>query len=257
MSAATDVVLGLGEPVSAMVDLSFQSDRDCELARRVFVYNALVHYQLRVPVFSVVGLLRREADNRTLPGKLRYQVVPRRGKVEFTFEVVRLWRQPVKRFLAGPVGSLAVLAQMPGDAPPQRALPRVLHAIDERITAELPPSQMAELWTTIFLLAGLRLPSQVAVTLFQGVLAMKESSTYQYLIDERIKSGQVRGMKEGIHRGAMEEARRLIGLGRRPLGKPSASITKKLAAVDDLERFHRMSRRLLKAESWQELLTTP
>ena len=99
VSAATDVVLGLGDPLRAAIDLNFQASRDAELASRLHVYNALLRYRLRVPVHSTVILLRREADDRALTGKLHYHVAPRRGKVRFDFEVVRLWRQPVKRFL--------------------------------------------------------------------------------------------------------------------------------------------------------------
>lgn len=248
VSAATDVVLGIGEPPTVVVDLNFQASRDRQLASRLHLYNALLHNQLQVPVQSTVVLLRREADDPALTGKLRYHVALRRGRVYFEFEVVRLWRQPVKRFLTGPLGGLplAVLAQMPGGASPQRALPKVLHDIEARVARNLPPPQIADLWAAAFVLSGLRLPRTQAVGIFKGVLAMKESTTYQYILEE--------GKKEGVLDGVRET---LISVGEDRFGKPPAAVLKTLRSIDDRDRLRRMSKKLLHARSWQELLDTP
>lgn len=90
ISAATDFVLGYGDPPVRLVDLNFQSSRDSELARRLLMYNALLHHRYRVTVHSVVMLLRPAADDAALTGELRYQAWPRRGKMLFKYEVVRL-----------------------------------------------------------------------------------------------------------------------------------------------------------------------
>jgi predicted transposase YdaD len=259
VSAASDVVLGIGEPLSAVVDLNFQVGRDPALSRRVFGYNALLHYQLDVPVHSVAVLLRREANDRRLTGNLNYFVQSTRGKVDFAFDVVRLWREPVDRFLNGPVGGLplAVLAQLQV-ASPRRALPKVLHEIDERVKYELQPPQIADLWAATFVLSGLRLPRQEAVGLFKGILAMKESTTYQYIIEQGMKEGRKRGRKEGREKGRKEGVREIVLLqGEDRFGKPSAAMVKRLRAVDDLERLQRISKNLLHVKSWKELLETP
>jgi hypothetical protein len=247
VSAATDVVLGIGEPLRAAVDVNFQASRDRRLASRVLGYNALLYHQLGVPIHSIVVLLRKDADVRGLTGELKYHVDPNRGKIEFTFEIVRLWQESVRRFLAGPVGALplAVLAEVSG-ASPRQALRRVLHEIDERVSHELSPPQIADLWAATFVLSGLRMPRHEAVGLFKGVLGMKESTTYQYIIEE----GEKLGVVKGVHRT-------ILALGEDKFGKPSLAIVKRLKALDDLDRLDRISRNMLHAKSWKELLDTP
>src|SRR5437764_10121853 len=78
VSAATDAVLALGDPPASLVTLDFQSGRDPELARRILVYNALLHQRFGVPVHSVVVLLRRVANDTGLDGVLRYEAQPGR-----------------------------------------------------------------------------------------------------------------------------------------------------------------------------------
>lgn len=183
---------------------------------------------------------------RTLTGELKYHVDASRGKVEFTFEVVRLWQELLERFLTGPVGALplAVLAHAPG-ASPRRFLPNVLHEIEERLSHQLPPPQIADLWAATFVLSGLRLPRHEAVGLFKGVLGMKESTTYQYIIEE----GEKKGIVKGVHRT-------ILALGEDKFGKPSAAVVKRLKAVDDLDHLERISKNVLHAKTWKELLDT-
>src|SRR5947209_20576515 len=80
LSAATDIALGHGDPPDRVVDLNFQSGPDEDLAARVLMYNAVLHYRLRVPVHSVILLLRPAADHRTLTGRLHYESKKRKGR---------------------------------------------------------------------------------------------------------------------------------------------------------------------------------
>jgi hypothetical protein len=252
LSAATDVVLGLGDPLERVIDLNFQASRDADLSRRVLVYNALLHQRFRVPVHSVVVLLRPAADDRVLTGHYRYEGYPNRSELAFTFDVVRVWRRPVREFLSAGPGALplAVLAEMPGGVSVKRALPNVLKEIDARLTHLSKPIPIGDLWTAAFVLSGLRLSRGEAVGLFKGILAMKESTTYQWIIEQ--------GMKEGMKEGALQEARNMILMfGDAHLGRPSTAVKKSIHEIDDLERLHRMSKRLLDVESWRELLETP
>src|SRR5437870_7809268 len=87
ITAATDIALGHGDPPDRVVDLNFQSGPDEELAPRVLLYNALLHHRFRVPVHSVLVLLRPVADHVQLTGKLRYEGRRRKSKMEFIYEV--------------------------------------------------------------------------------------------------------------------------------------------------------------------------
>jgi hypothetical protein len=137
---------------------------------------------------------------------------------------------------------LAPLCQVPPGAALEEGLPGVIRQIDERLTREASPEDAAKLWTAAFVLTGTRLSQEVAIQLFQGVRAMHESTTYQYILDE----------------GRTDEARKiLLRQGRKRFGPATAQVEAAIQALTDLDRLERLSERLLDVTSWQELLDTP
>ena len=75
--------------------------------------------------------------------------------------------------------------------------------------------------------------------LFQAVLNMRESVTYQAILKE----------------GRLEEARKMLLLqGRDRFGEPSAKIVALLNAVTDLGQLEALAIRLLHVKTWEELL---
>ena len=80
---------------------------------------------------------------------------------------------------------------------------------------------------------------------------MKESSTYQAILEE----GKAEGKAEGEAKGKAEEARKLLLLqGRDLFGEPSEKIVAQLDAVTDLGRLEALGLRLLHVKTWDELL---
>jgi predicted transposase YdaD len=245
LTAFTDIVLRTGE---SLLHLDFQSGPDPTLPRRVLLYNVLLHDHYGVPVHSVVVLLRPRADRSDLTGSLAYAARPGRGRLEFAFEVVRLWQVPAERLLASGLGTLplAVLGQMPGGRTLDEGLPQVIARLVERIDAEAPAEQVPILLTASYVLAGLRVSRERAAELFQGVQQMRDSTTYQAILDE------------GFGKGVTQEARKLLlRLGRKHLGEPGATVEASVQAIDDLERLELLAERLTDVKSWQELLQTP
>ncbi|MCI0463752.1 MAG: hypothetical protein L0Z62_43000 [Gemmataceae bacterium] len=248
ITAATDIVLGHGDPLEALTDLNFQASRAGDLSRRVLLYNALLHYRFAVPVHSVVVLLRPVAADPNLTGKLKYVGRRRRDKVEFSFEVVELWKVPVRRLLEGGLGvlPLAPLCRLPEGASPQEALQGVIRRIDERLGQEAPPEEAGRLLSAAYVLTGLRVPQETAARLFEGIHSMRESSTYQAILEE------------GRTEGRAEEARRiLLRLARARLGEPGTAVETSLQGITDPERLERMIDRCHETSSWQDLLQTP
>src|SRR5271154_2621140 len=117
LSAATDVAIGFGEPLQEIADLNFQSGPDSDVAKRCHLYSAALNFRFGVPVRTILILLRPKADADGIDGKLSY--VSRASGVEFRYEIVRMWQQPVEVFLGGGVGllPLAPLCRMPEDQP--------------------------------------------------------------------------------------------------------------------------------------------
>lgn len=246
ITAATDIALAQGDPPTRIVDLNFQASQAEDLGPRVLLYNSLLYYRFRVPVHSLIVLLRPAADDSRLSGRLHYRARSGKGKMDFSYEVVRLWHWPVARLLRGGLGTmpLALLGKFP-KVPVAIALADVVNRIFQRLSQEASPTGVAKLLTASYVLSGLRVPKDVADRVFQGVRAMKESTTYQGILEE------------GRIEGRIEEARRIIlRLGRKKFGKPSAAIQNAIESFTNLERLERLTDRLVGASSWQELLET-
>jgi len=244
VTTAADVVFGLGQPLQEIIHLDFQSGASATKHADVLVYSALLHRQYRVPVHSIVVLLRPEAAHPNLNGRVAYAARPGRGRMAYEYEVVRLWERPAADLLAGDVGvaPLAVLGQLPAGADLETGLAGVVQRLMERLQREALPDQMRRLLTAAFVLAGLRVSRQKALTLFQGVRAMHESDTYLYILDE----------------GRIDQTKKLIlRLGQKSLGAPGESVAATLAGITDLERLERMADQLRDVRSWEDLLAVP
>jgi predicted transposase YdaD len=87
----------------------------------------------------------------------------------------------------------------------------------------------------------------LAAQLFRGVVSMKESSTYQAILEE--------GRAEGRIEGAVAEAKRTLRLqGDDAFGPPDPRAAAVIERLDDLPRLEEMLRRVRTASSWPELL---
>src|SRR5437773_5862648 len=93
VTTAADLILGLGEPLEEIIHLDFQSSASAWKNADLLVYNALLFAHYHVPVHTIVILLRPEAAHANLSGAIRYAPRPRSGKMDFGYEVVRLWER--------------------------------------------------------------------------------------------------------------------------------------------------------------------
>jgi predicted transposase YdaD len=242
VTAMADRIFHLRDPAPWLLHLELQASRDPFLARRVLQYNVLVHHRHGLLVHSVVVLLRPEADAMDLTGAVNYQAPYDGTKLEFRFDVLRLWLRPVDPILVGGLGTLP-LAPL-GDVA-REALPGVIRRMEERLTREAGPAEAASLWTATYILMGLRYSPEVVSHLLQGVRAMKESATYQAIL------------AEGRAEGRAEEAKRLLlHLGGKRFGPPSAQTRAALEGIDSVERLEQLTEYLLEVSGWDELLAT-
>lgn len=244
VTTAADLILGLGEPLAEIVHLDFQSSASAWKHADLMVYNALVFAHYHVPVHTVIVLLRPEAAHANLNGVISYAPRPERGKMEFSYEVVRLWERPAEELLAADLGvaPLAMLGRLPQELALEEGLAVVAQRVVERVTKEAPLDQAKKLLTDALLLTGLRVRRDVAGRIFRGVRIMQESDTYLMILDE----------------GQEKASRRIIvALGEGRLGSPDESVKAALNNITDLDRLTRMACQAPKAASWQEILDTP
>jgi predicted transposase YdaD len=130
----------------------------------------------------------------------------------------------------------------------------VIERMKRRVVRDVPPAEAANLWTATLVLLGLRYPRDFVTQLLSGVRAMKDSVTYQAIVEE----GKAAGRAEGIAKGKIEGAREiLLDLGRERFGPPDAATRAALEALTDLDRLRALSKRLFQADTWQELVAAP
>jgi predicted transposase YdaD len=242
VTAAADKVYRINEPLAWLLHMEFQAGRDPVLPQRLLKYNVLLHDRFELPTHSAVVLLRPAADAPNLTGTLRYQRADL-GGIDFTYRVVRVWEWPVEELLAGGLGTLP-LAPLSAQVT-EAQLPGLIQRMDERLHG-VEASEAGKLWTATYILSGLRFPKELTAQLLRGVQAMKESVTYQAIIEE----GEAKGLLKGARLAVLR-------IGEKRLGPPDEPMKSALASIGDLERLLRMSERVPEVKSWAELLATP
>jgi hypothetical protein len=190
-------------------------------------------------VRTAVILLRRSADDPALTGELTRSFPGEAPYLTFRYQVVRVWQMPPEVFLGGGLG---VLPLAPLSQVAEADLPAMIGRMEQRLRAETTPDEAAMLWTAADVLMGLRYPRELVARLLQGVHGMKDSVTYQAIVEE----GVVKGRQDA-----------LIRLGRRQLGSPDAGTLQALSNITDPDRLARLLDRLLDVSSWDELLAVP
>jgi predicted transposase YdaD len=193
-------------------------------------------------------LLRPEADSPQLTG--RYEE-PFHDEEEpyliFHYQVVRVWRLPPEPLLTG---GLALLPLAPISAVTEAELPGIIQRMERRLSDRRERRQAQVVLGASYILLGLRYSPALAAQLFRGVVSMKESSTYQAILEE--------GRAEGRTEGAVVEAKKLLRLlGDDAFGLPDLRTAARIERLKDLPQLEELLRRVRTAGNWQELLSQP
>jgi hypothetical protein len=203
----------------------------------------LLYRTYHVPVRSIVLLLREQAVHPNMTGRVQYATRPERGKMDFGFEVIRLWEIPSEELLRSSLATapLAVLGKLPETLRLTDSLAAVVRQLAERLESEATGDQADRLLVAAYVLTGLRLKAPDEVRqLFQGVsIAMRESVTHQAILEE--------GHVEGLHR-------MILRLGRRRFGEADETVRQQIEAIRDIDRLEGLTERLVIVSSWQELM---
>lgn len=238
VTAAADVLLRSG---GVVVHIDAESGPDENLASRLLLYNVLAHRHSGLPVHSVAVLLRSNAKAANLTGELAYGPHPH-GEVRFRFEVVRVWETPMADLLAAGPGlmPLAVLGKPPAGHSREQAIPGViLRAADEARKA-VPPDHAARVVIAALILAGMHTDRDSLQFVVQRLQTMEERNAAIELFEEW---------------GAIKHGKKTILLmGKEKFGDPTPEQEQNLRSIEELARLDRLSVRLLKVDSWDELL---
>ena len=244
-----------GNAFAYLLHIEFQSGRDEDMAGRLARYSILLWYRYRLPVISAVVLLRRAAETKGLNGTLRLAEPEGDAYLNFRYRIVRVWEQLPEDILQGGLGTLpfAPLAKAA-----KKDLPDIVRQTKSRFDSETTQANAGRLWTSSFIMMGLRYEEAFIDRLLEGAVAMKESVTYQKILREGraegIELGRGEGIELGREEGREEEAKRIIfRLGTKRFGEAGANVVAHIEAAA-LPQLELLVDRLIVVESWDELL---
>lgn len=247
ITAAADKLIRVGGAEPYLAHLELQSGADPSLDTRVLLYNVLARWRHRLPVRSVVVLLRPEAQSPRVSGRVLDVAAPD-ARLDFVYRLVRAWEQPVESLLAGGLGTLPMAPVCVRTEP---ELMSVFRQIEQRLRRDAAPAVARELKAAAYIVAGLLHPPDVIDRVVTGVREMEESATYQAILAK----GKAQGKAEGKAEGTAEEARRIVlRLGRRRFGQPPAHVVTVLDALTDVPQLEGMIERVSEVAGWDDLL---
>jgi predicted transposase YdaD len=237
VSAAADKVIRVPTPYIAHIE--FQASADVELDARMLLYNVLLRWRHRLPVRTVVVLLRPQADSKSIGGSVMDSDASD-SLLHFRYRIVRAWQQPRESLLNGGLGTLPLA---PISNLSESELAPTVDEVWKRLISALDRPAAVEAITATAIIAGLRFPDEVIEAVVAGVMQMEESSVYQAIL------------KRGVSRGRIEEAREmLLRIYTRRFGPPPAGVLAKVQAMSDVEHIENLVERGLDTGSWEELL---
>jgi hypothetical protein len=245
ISGATDKVIRVAGRPPWLLAVDFQSGHDTAAKLPdLLLYNSALFKRHGLGVRSLLVLLHPGADSPQVTGLYERGFPDEPFDAALRYRTVRVWQVPPEQWLKGGLG-LVPLAPL-GDVRPEE-LPAVITQMKRRLDREARPRLAAELWSAAYILMGLRYERAIVQRLLQGVVTMKESVTYQAIVEE--------GRAEGLAKGEAREARKILLLqGRRRFGEPPPEAVAALDALVNVQKLEELTLRLLETNSWQELL---
>ena len=208
------------------------------------MYNSVLEDRTGLPVCMAFILLRPAAFLRAYTGVYERHWPGSHGP----YPSVRVRRGAGVGIAAGPTACRRRdVALGPIGAVTEADVPRVLREMKTRLGKRVRKTLADQLWTSTYVLLGLRYEEAVYSPLFEEVLGMEESTTYQAII------------RKGKIAGAIEELQKtILRLGEARFQRiPNKKAYATLMAIQDIEPLEQLTLRLLTVETWEELLGLP
>lgn len=212
-------------------------------------YNTVLRRRRRLPVYSVLLLLRRSAVASDQSGRLLDLGVNGELINDFRYTVLRVWEEPADRWLNAGVGLLPLVLLTNDAAADLDGVASRFH--DCLRAAPVADTVKSNILSSAFVLGGLRYDRNDLVEVFTNMsLTLEDSTTYQWILQKGEARGQARGQAVG-------RAQTILRQGTKKFGPPEPAAAERLAALMDVDHLDRMADRIFDATSWDDLLGTP
>ncbi len=242
IAAEADKLFRIADPSPHLVHSEFETSYKAEHPRKGLRYSVLARVHHGLPVRTIFVLMRPEADGHAFTGTLEDEWLDGTRYLHFRYNVLRIWEMPPQLFLEG---DLATLPLAPISRVMQGEVGEIVRQVDERIGREASPDEAPLLRTATGFLLGLNYSGERLRTLMQGLHGMRESATYQLILEEGRELGKLAGEKEVLEQ-----------LGTRLFGPMPAQIRAELDSIGSTDRLRELANRLLDVSSWDEWMGT-
>jgi predicted transposase/invertase (TIGR01784 family) len=164
---------------------------------RMLEYKAILTRKYRLPIEQVVIFLKH--TNSELVFENQYQD----DRTTHNYRIIRIWEENPAPLLVTPeLLPLAALAQ--SDNPNN-----LLKQVAQQVAIIEETEQRQNISACVFVLAGLRFEKKLIRQLFREDV-MRESVTYQDILEQGVQQGMQRGVQQGMQRGEVAILQRLI-----------------------------------------------
>lgn len=242
IAAEVDKLFRIADPSPHLVHSEFETSYKAELPRKGLRYSVLARVRHGLPVQTIFVLMRPEADGPAFTGNLEDEWPDGTRYLHFRYNVLRIWEVPPQRLLDG---DLATLPLAPISRVAEGEVGEIVRRVDERIGREASPDEAPLLRTATSLLLGLNYSGERLRTLMQGLHGMRESATYQMILEEGHELGKLAGEKEVLEQ-----------IGTKRFGPMKPQVRAELDSIGDIARLRELTNRLLDVASWEEWLGT-
>ncbi len=257
---SADKVFRLRPPDEGILHIEPQASWDGRFPGRLLRYSVLLHDRYGGPVYSVALLLRPEANALDITGVVSRRRHDGHEYHRFEYFVVKVWELHVEPLMASGIGALP-LVLLTDEAEGQ--IGTLVDRIDARLRAEqVPDSSRIFLLTCGFILLGLRYTGIEIQNAYTRVRGMKESSTYQAILEEGRVEGEIKGREEGEIKGRVEgqaigllngEQNSLLMILRDRFGEVPAEVESRIRAVTEAARLQHAILRAIRISSIEDL----
>jgi len=251
IAASVDGLLQLEQTPDVLAHIELQAGYQAGLVERELWHNVLAWHHFNKVIQSVIIYLRKEACPSNHTGSLRLCGLGGEEMIHFRYQQVKIWECDVRDLLARPgTMALAPLARVD-----QADVARLIEEIEYRI-APLPPELQGVIYTATYALGGLRYDRAFLDMVMRKVDLMKESVTYQAILDEGARLGKIEGEREGERNGidkGLHQA--ILTYATARFGEADSATLDMLNAIHDQARLKRMLANV-SARSWADLLST-